>query len=187
MIDHIHLLTDQPKPPSDVLRIIKGITARRVIDYLKENDYTSSLEKLRHEVRNRNHRYSLWQTEKNVLPIFSEGMFMQKVNYIHNNPVCAGLVEKRGLSLFERAEMAAVSYRYRTVVDGHRSHRLAKFSLGAQPNQKRERHPSGAKPRLTSGGKAGTLPVDLGQHQTCYPCRHTKQTNGYQTPSTLQS
>jgi hypothetical protein len=26
MIDHIHLLTDQPKPPSDVLRIIKGIT-----------------------------------------------------------------------------------------------------------------------------------------------------------------
>jgi REP element-mobilizing transposase RayT len=94
MIDHIHLLTDQPKPPSDVLRIIKGITARRVIDYLKENDYTSSLEKLRHEVRNRNHRYSLWQTEKNVLPIFSEGMFMQKVNYIHNNPVRAGFVER---------------------------------------------------------------------------------------------
>ena len=94
MIDHIHLLTDQRKPPSDVLRIIKGITARRVIDYLKENDYTSSLEKLRHEVRNRNHRYSLWQTEKNVLPIFSEGMFMQKVNYIHNNPVRAGFVER---------------------------------------------------------------------------------------------
>ena len=75
-------------------RIIKGITARRVFDYLKENDYTSSLEKLRHEVRNRNHRYSLWQTEKNVLPIFSEGMFMQKVNYIHNNPVRAGFVER---------------------------------------------------------------------------------------------
>ena len=64
MIDHIHLLTDQRKPPSDVMRIIKGITARRVIDYLKENDYTSSIEKLRHEVRNRNHRYSLWQMEK---------------------------------------------------------------------------------------------------------------------------
>ena len=75
-------------------RIIKGITARRVFDYLKENDYTSSLEKLRHEVRNRNHRNSLWQTEKNVLPIFSEGMFMQKVNYVHNNPVRAGFVER---------------------------------------------------------------------------------------------
>ena len=28
MIDHIHLLTSQPKPVSEVLRVIKGITAR---------------------------------------------------------------------------------------------------------------------------------------------------------------
>jgi REP element-mobilizing transposase RayT len=94
MVDHIHLLTDQPKPPSDVIRFIKGITAHRVIDYLKEKNYEESLAKLRHEVRDRNYRYSLWQKEKNVLPIFSEGMFMQKVNYIHNNPVKAGLVEQ---------------------------------------------------------------------------------------------
>ena len=47
-----------------------------------------------HQEQNRNHRYSLWQTEKNVLPIFSEGMFMQKVNYIHQNPARAGLVDR---------------------------------------------------------------------------------------------
>jgi len=29
-----------------------------------------------------------------VFSIFSEAMFMQKVNYIHLNPVRAGLVEK---------------------------------------------------------------------------------------------
>ena len=34
MIDHLHLVTDQPKPISEVLRVVKGITARRVIDYL---------------------------------------------------------------------------------------------------------------------------------------------------------
>jgi hypothetical protein len=28
------------------------------------------------------------------LPIFSEDMLMQKVNYIHQNPVRAGLVER---------------------------------------------------------------------------------------------
>jgi hypothetical protein len=28
------------------------------------------------------------------LPIFSERMFMEKVNYIHQNPVRAGLVER---------------------------------------------------------------------------------------------
>jgi len=94
MIDHLHILTDQPKPISEVLRVLKGITARRLIDFLKQGNCQSSLEKLRHEVQNRNYKYSLWQTEKNVLPIFSEGMFMQKVNYIHNNPVRAGLVEK---------------------------------------------------------------------------------------------
>src|SRR5262249_14694821 len=94
MLDHIHLLTDQPKPVSEVLRIIKGITAHRVINYLKENNHLSSLGKLQHQVRERNYRHSLWQRERNVFPIFSEGLFMQKVNYTHNNPVRAGFVEQ---------------------------------------------------------------------------------------------
>ena len=76
MIDHLHLITDQPKPISEVLRVLKGITARRVIDYLKERNYSVSLAKLQHKVRDRNYRYSLWQTEKNVYPIFSEKLFM---------------------------------------------------------------------------------------------------------------
>ncbi len=94
MIDHLHVITDQPKPISEVLRVLKGITARRVIDYLRERNYSASLTKLQHEVRDRNYRYSLWQAEKNVYPIFSEGLFMQKVNYIHNNPVQAEMVDR---------------------------------------------------------------------------------------------
>ena len=94
MIDHLHLLTSRPTTTSDVLRVLKGLTARRVSDYLKENNYLRSLAKLEHQERDRSHKYSLWQTEKNVLPIFSEGMFMEKVNYIHQNPVRAGLVER---------------------------------------------------------------------------------------------
>ena len=94
MFDHLHILTSCPSKPSDVLRVLKSLTARRVIDYLKENEYMTSLLKLRHQGQKRNHEYSLWQTEKNVLPVFSEGMFMQKVNYIHHNPVREGLVEK---------------------------------------------------------------------------------------------
>ena len=93
MTDHVHLLTSKPVTISNVLRVLKGITARRIIDYLKENNYLSSLAKLEHYKQERNHRYSLWQTEKNVLPIFSERKFMEKVNYIHENPVRAGLVK----------------------------------------------------------------------------------------------
>ncbi|HKO62893.1 MAG TPA: transposase [Pyrinomonadaceae bacterium] len=94
MLDHIHLLTDEPKKSADVLRYVKGITARRVIDYLKDNDHQVSLAKLQHAERKRKHTYSVWQVEKNVFSIFSEPMFMQKVNYIHLNPVRAGLVER---------------------------------------------------------------------------------------------
>ena len=94
MPDHMHLLTNCPKTSADVLRSVKGLTARRVIDSLKDHNYRRSLEKLRHEEWKRKHSYSLWQQEKNVFSIFSEPMFMQKVNYIHLNPVRAGLVDR---------------------------------------------------------------------------------------------
>jgi REP element-mobilizing transposase RayT len=96
MLDHLHLLASRPSTTSDLLRVLKGITARRIIDYLKVNSYESSLAKLQHHERDRKYRYSLWQTEKNVLPLFSEGMFMEKVNYIHENPVRGGLVDRAG-------------------------------------------------------------------------------------------
>ena len=35
MLDHMHLVTDCPRKSADVLRYVKGITGRRVIDYLK--------------------------------------------------------------------------------------------------------------------------------------------------------
>ena len=94
MIDHLHVLTSRPSTASEVLRTLKGITARRVIDYLKENNYSSSLSKLMHQTRDRNYKHSLWQTEKNVLDVYSERLFREKLNYIHQNPVRAGMVER---------------------------------------------------------------------------------------------
>ena len=43
MIDHLHLLTSRPSTTAEVLRALKGITARRVIDCLKENGHNRSL------------------------------------------------------------------------------------------------------------------------------------------------
>ena len=94
MPDHLHLLTSNPESSATVLRYIKGITGKRVIDYLKEKNYQSSLDKLRHQEWKRKHQYSLWQQEKNVFSVFSEKVFMEKVNYIHLNPVRAGLVKR---------------------------------------------------------------------------------------------
>lgn len=57
MPDHLHLLTDCPATSADVLRHVKGLTGRRVIDFLREHGYESSLEKLRHEQWKRKHTY----------------------------------------------------------------------------------------------------------------------------------
>ena len=42
MPDHMHLLTNKPDTSANVLRYLKGITAKRIIDYLKEKNYESS-------------------------------------------------------------------------------------------------------------------------------------------------
>ena len=91
MPDHLHIVTDGARKPSDTLRFINGITSHRVIGYLKENNYRTSLAKLRDIKKARGHEYSLWDGHSNVLLVTSENVFMQRVNYIHQNPVRAGL------------------------------------------------------------------------------------------------
>jgi len=94
MPDHFHPITDSVLKPSKILQYINGIISRRVIDHLKEHGHNSSLQKLERESGSRGHKYSLWEHHANALPIFSEDMFMQKLNYIHMNPVRAHLVER---------------------------------------------------------------------------------------------
>jgi len=94
MPDHLHLLTDNSRAPSEILRHVKGTTAHNVLEYLKQQGYQESLRKLRHEEWKRRHRHSLWEHESNVFSVFSESVLMQKVNYIHQNPVREGLVER---------------------------------------------------------------------------------------------
>ena len=93
MPDHLHLLTDNAKSTSDTLRFTNGITAKRVLDYLKENNFESCLEKLRIQVREREYKHSVFQHHSNVFEIYGEDKMMEKVNYIHLNPVRAGFVK----------------------------------------------------------------------------------------------
>jgi len=94
MPDHFHAITDSILKPSKVIQYLNGIISRRVIDHLKEHGHNASLRKLRRESGARRHTYSLWEHHSNVLPVFSENMLMQKGNYIHQNPVRAGLVQR---------------------------------------------------------------------------------------------
>ena len=94
MPDHVHALIGSEKKPSEVLRYVNGIGSRRVIDYLKAPGFEESLRKLQRESGHRQHKYSLWDHHPNVKAISTENGLIEKANYIHMNPVRAGLVER---------------------------------------------------------------------------------------------
>jgi hypothetical protein len=75
-----------------ILRFINGLVSRRIIDFLKSEGHSSSLEKLKHGSYRRGHEYSLWDHHPNVRLLTSESMFMQRVHYTH--PVKLGLVKR---------------------------------------------------------------------------------------------
>lgn len=93
MPDHVHLLVYSEKTMTEVLRLLNGVAARRIIQYLKENGFERSLFKLRGETRAKNHKHSVWQHHPDSLDIFGEDTFRQKVEYTHINPVQVGLVD----------------------------------------------------------------------------------------------
>lgn len=94
MLDHIHWITDAARKPSDILKFVDGIMSHRVIQYLKDNSYRQSLDKLKGARKQRGYEYSLWDHHPNTLWLTNESMLMQKVNYIHQNPVKSGMVDR---------------------------------------------------------------------------------------------
>ena len=86
-------------------RVRNGISARRVIGYLKDNHFEASLLKLRTEVKLRAYKHSLWEHHSNTFEIKTEDVLMQKVNYIHWNPVEDGVVEDPADYLYSSARI----------------------------------------------------------------------------------
>ncbi len=105
MHDHTHIITDSNRKISEVLRFMNGISAKRILDYLKENNYERSLRKLRIQERGDKQKYSVYQHHPNAFEIFGESTMMEKVNYIHMNPVRAGLVEQPNDYLYSSARL----------------------------------------------------------------------------------
>ncbi len=94
MYDHLHIITDSKLDQSETLRYINGVSANKIIKYLKENGHEKSLIKLRTEEKKRGYKHSVWEHHSNTFEIKTEDVLMQKVNYIHNNPVKEGFVER---------------------------------------------------------------------------------------------
>ena len=101
MTNHIHLILQSSKGDlSGTLRDFKKFTSSRIIDAIEQNKEESRrnwmlwIFKKAGEKNSRNKDYQFWQQENHPVQLSTIPFTLEKLNYIHNNPVKAGIVEK---------------------------------------------------------------------------------------------
>jgi putative transposase len=101
MSNHIHLIayTTEGSNLSDVLRDFKKYTAKQIIASI-QNESESRRDWLlylfqyfaKHNTNNRD--FQFWQQDNHPIALWTLSVMWQKLNYIHLNPVRAGLVKE---------------------------------------------------------------------------------------------
>ncbi len=101
MPDHFHMVcrSISDNNLSDIFRDLKKFTSRSIVRYLKTNTNNTYSQWLKifqgdYEDQKINERYKLWQDGFNPKELSSNKFIDQKIEYIHNNPVKAGLVTR---------------------------------------------------------------------------------------------
>lgn len=93
MPDHVHAIVNLAAGTiSDWLRRVRGNSARKILAWLREERHLLSLKKLAlNPPQKRNHTHAVWQKDPSVIDLWSPKFIRQKLNYLHLNPVRAGL------------------------------------------------------------------------------------------------
>jgi len=95
MEHHLHLIASAPEL-AKTMKEFKSFTARKIIDYFEKRSSTPLLKEL--EKAKLPHKtgsdYQLWQEGNHPQEIFSEQTLVQKIEYIHNNPVRRGYIDE---------------------------------------------------------------------------------------------
>jgi putative transposase len=91
MPDHAHMLINPLKPElSIIMNKVKGKSAKMILDQLKADGKKMSLKQLKlNDVKGRSH--AIWQKKSSMVDVVTSRFLQQKLNYIHQNPVRAGL------------------------------------------------------------------------------------------------
>ena len=100
MSNHLHLVISAKNDNvSDILRDFKKFTSKEIIKAISENPKESRKEWMQkifaeHGLNNSRNTYNqFWRQDNQPKELFSEKFTWNKMNYIHNNPVEAGLVD----------------------------------------------------------------------------------------------
>jgi len=101
MSNHVHLVVSaKQNDVSDILRDIKKFTAKEIIKAITNHsgesrkDWMLEIFRKAGTANSRNATYQFWRQDNHPKELFSTGFTNEKLDYIHNNPVEAGIVEK---------------------------------------------------------------------------------------------
>jgi REP element-mobilizing transposase RayT len=100
MSNHVHLIANSSDGElSNVLRDLKKYTSRNIllqVESGKESRKEWLLNRFEFagQKHSRNEKYQFWTHENHAVYLYSPAFIREKLTYIHNNPVRAGIVEK---------------------------------------------------------------------------------------------
>jgi REP element-mobilizing transposase RayT len=110
MSNHIHLIvSSKSESLSDILRDFKKFTSKQIIAAITDNPKESRrewmLEIFQKEgsQNSRNSEYQFWRQDNQPMELYSSAFIFQKLNYIHQNAVEAGIVERAEDYLYSSA------------------------------------------------------------------------------------
>ncbi len=99
MSNHVHLIAncESNQNLSDILRDFKKFSSKQIIDSIKsepESRRDWMLERFSKAANShtKKHSYKVWQDGNHAIELYSEKFTWTKLQYIHKNPVRAGLV-----------------------------------------------------------------------------------------------
>ena len=109
MSNHLHIILQSTDGKlSDLIRDFKKFTAKNILDAIHQNPESRlewMLERFAKatETHTRNKNYQIWQYGNHAEEVYTLHFLWDKLNYIHLNPVRAGIVEKAHHYLYSSA------------------------------------------------------------------------------------
>jgi REP element-mobilizing transposase RayT len=102
MSNHVHLIAKAKEgfELSGILRDLKKFTSKKIIEAINENVQESRKEWMLSMFKNagaynvNNKNYQFWKQDNKPIELWSNEVLDQKLDYVHNNPIEEGIVEK---------------------------------------------------------------------------------------------
>lgn len=141
MSNHIHFIVQSKEGKlSDLIRDFKKFTSKNILDAVQtepesRREWMLDLFKKATETHIRNKNYQFWQYGNHAEEIYTLHFMWDKLNYIHLNPIRAGIVEKAQYYIYSSAsnyandkELLKVELAYDPIIDATKKNEFWKYN-----------------------------------------------------------